>query len=229
MTDLPLPVLQAGSDREILRSLQSYLYRLVEQLNNTVTSEAAAAVPPSSHITPERQFSAIKGLIIKSADIINAYSDAIEKKLRGSYVAESDFGIYKEQTAAVLSANAKELTLLYENTESIENALGQIESSLARIDARIKAGLLYYANDGTAVYGLEIGQRSVVDGTEVFDKFARFTADRLSFFDQNDIEVAYISDYKLYITNAEIKGDLRLGGYMLESRNGLAFRWSGEQ
>jgi hypothetical protein len=64
------------------------------------------------------------------------------------------------------------------------------------------------------VYGVEIGQKNTIDGEEVFNKFARFTADRLSFYDQNDSEVAYISDYKLYIRNAEITSSLKIGGFV---------------
>jgi hypothetical protein len=59
----------------------------------------------------------------------------------------------------------------------------------------------------------------------VFSKYARFVADKLSFYDKNDTEVAYISDYKLYITNAQITGTLNLGRYELDPTDGLAFKW----
>ena len=89
-------------------------------------------------------------------------------------------------------------------------------------------GFLYYKENGTPVYGLEIGQTNSVDGQNVFDKFARFASDRLSFFDSNDVEVAYISDYKLYITNAEITGSLWLSGkFKIYYNGGLAFQWIG--
>jgi hypothetical protein len=88
--------------------------------------------------------------------------------------------------------------------------------------------LLYETEEGVPVYGLEIGQTNSVDGATVFDKFARFAADRLSFFDSNDVEVAYISDYKLYITNAEISGSLWLSGkFKIYYNGGLAFQWIG--
>ena len=62
---------------------------------------------------------------------------------------------------------------------------------------------------------------------EVFNKYARFTAGRLSFYDKNDIEVAYISDYKLYITNAEIKGTLKLGAFLIDTSKGFRLKWVG--
>ena len=229
MNGYPLPHL-SGSDTQKLSQLQSYLYRLVEQLNNTdlaVThsAPAPAAIPQK---TPFEQFSSIKSLIIKSADIVNAYYDAIEKRLQGLYVAESDFGVYREETSALLQANAKELSALFENTESIESMLSDIEGGLSKVTARLKAGLLYHDESGQAVYGLEIGQRTFTDGKESFSKFARFTSERLSFYDKNEIEVAYISDYKLFITSAEVKGSLRIGGYTRDGTNGLCVRWTGE-
>ena len=74
---------------------------------------------------------------------------------------------------------------------------------------------------------MEVGQSNEVNGENVFDKFSRFTADRLSFYDRNDVEVAYVGDYKLYITNAEITGNLKLGGYLIDTTDGLAFKWIG--
>ena len=104
---------------------------------------------------------------------------------------------------------------------------GLYDSALAT-NAYLKSGLLDSKSDGTAVYGLEIGQTNSIGGETVFDKFARFTADRLSFFDSNDVEVAYISDYKLYITNAEITGSLWLSGrFKICYNGGLAFQWIG--
>ena len=70
------------------------------------------------------------------------------------------------------------------------------------------------SDDGAPVYGLEIGQRTEIDGVETFNKYARFTSEKLSFYDSNDNEVAYISDKKLYITHVEITGSLSLGGFV---------------
>ena len=53
-----------------------------------------------------------------------------------------------------------------------------------------------------------------MDGEETFNKYARFTSEKLSFYDSNDNEVAYISDKKLYITHVEIIGSFSLGGFV---------------
>ena len=228
MSIFPPPHL-SGSDSEKLSRLYSYLCRLAEQLNNTDFSAVAAQSTPTQGVAvpSSPKLSAIKSMIIQSADVINAYCDAMEKRLTGRYVAESEFGVYREQTAAALRADAKELSVLFENTEQIESLLKEVESSISKIHARLRAGLLYTDEKGQPVYGLEIGQQSSLQGEEVFRKFARFTADRLSFYDKNDTEVAYVSDYKLYITCVCVKSSLWVGGYLMQAEDGLVFRWNG--
>ena len=96
------------------------------------------------------------------------------------------------------------------------------------MNAYIRTGLLYEGSDGIARYGVEIGEEAEKDGVKAFRKFARLTSDRLSFFDQNDIEVAYISDRKIYITSAEVQDitakrasikSLMIGEYDLQARS----------
>ena len=89
-----------------------------------------------------------------------------------------------------------------------------MEHTLIEVNAHIKSGLLYYDEAGAPVYGLEIGQRTEIDGVETFNKYARFTSEKLSFYDSNDNEVAYISDKKLYITHVEVTGSFTLGGFV---------------
>ena len=76
---------------------------------------------------------------------------------------------------------------------------------------------------------MEVGQTNLVSGQTVFDKFARFTPDRLSFFDRNDVEVAYISDYHLYITNAIVTGSLVLMQQfeVSQGNQSIDFKWLG--
>ena len=136
----------------------------------------------------------------------------------------TDIGTLKSNTDG-LSDQVKDLA---DNSKSMGKSLDDLYQQTLLTNAYIKSGLLYYKEDGTPVYGLEIGQTNSVDGQNVFDKFARFASDRLSFFDSNDVEVAYISDYKLYITNAEITGSLWLSGkFKIYYNGGLAFQWIG--
>jgi hypothetical protein len=78
-----------------------------------------------------------------------------------------------------------------------------------------------FADDARIVLTLE------VDGEEVFNKYARFISDRLSFYDQNDNEVAYISDYKLYITHLHVTESISHGGFVTDTSDGIAIKWEG--
>lgn len=207
--DLRLPNLTATDTAGKLNQLQRYLYALVEQLNWELGTASAPATPQTIAAptpAPAETFSSIKSLIIKSADIVQAYGDKITQTLAGKYVAQSEFGTFTEETVQVLEQTSKEVEQLFSN-------LQRIESTLIGVNAYLRSGLLYYDAGGVPVYGLEVGQQTQVDGQTVFNKYARFTAGKLSFYDANDNEVAYISDYKLHITNVEVGGTYRQGHF----------------
>ena len=221
------PNIVGKTDTQKLEQMKSYLHQLTDELNfhldkfgtavNSVsgypstTNEAARVAKKTD---PVSTFNDIKALIIKSADIVNAYYDVISAKLDGVYVAESDFGIYAEQTSQSIAANTKSIGQFYTNLQQIIDDVDDVVRSQIEVDAHINTGLLYYEDDGTPVYGLEIGQRTEVGGEEVFNKYARFTPDKLAFYDQNGNEVAYISDRKLYITHIEVTGSYAQGGFV---------------
>jgi hypothetical protein len=222
-SNLRYPNIKGQSDSAKLAQVQSYLHQLVDDLNyalktietgSTGTAAGASTTSSKKEATPQdakATFSSIKSLIIKSADIVNAYYDEINHRLSGVYVAESDFGVYAEETDLQIEANSKSIEQHYTDIQQILSDIDGFENALLKVNANISTGLLYYGEDGVPVYGMEIGQRTEVDGVEVFNKYARFTSDRLSFFDQNGNEVAYISDKKLYISHIEVTGSYNIG------------------
>ena len=218
------PNIVGKTDAQKLEQMRSYLHQLADELNyqfdnasnlasgyQSTTNEVATPVKKDNAVS---NFNDIKALIIKSADIVNAYYDVISKKLEGVYVAESDFGTYAQQTSQDILANSTNIESIFSNMQAILSSVEGIESSLIEVDAHIKAGHLYDAKDGTPVYGLEVGQRTEIDGVEVFNKYAQFTSEKLSFYDQNGREVAYISDRKLYITHIEVIVSFTQGGFV---------------
>jgi hypothetical protein len=218
--------------------MKSFLYQFVEQLqfvldnmgvaNNATTTTPKSATPtPKDTANPEATFSAIKSLIIKSADIVQAYYDEISTRLSGMYVAESDFGTFVETTEQEINQTSTDIEQIFANVQQIFTDIEDITFTLAEVNAHIRSGLLFYDDDSVPVYGLEVGQKNTIDGEEVFNKYARFTSDRLSFYDHNDVEVAYISDYKLYITNAEVTGTLKLGAFRIDTSKGFTLKYVG--
>lgn len=233
------PNITAANDRERLHQIQSYLYRMSEQLQwafDNLETGNTAGQNQSSVVTggkktenPAATFAQLKNLIIKSADIVNAYYDQISRRLEGMYVAQSDFGTYKQETELEIQANSQSINQLFSNTEELSDTVDELYDRTLETNAYIRTGKLYEDSDGISVYGLEIGQTTQYGGQTVFDKFARFTADRLSFFDNNDVEIAYISDYRLHITNAIITGSLVLMQQfeVSQGNQSIDFKWLG--
>jgi hypothetical protein len=240
--DIRLPNITGTTEKEQLKQLRSYLHQFVEQMqyvlndismnqggNTTIhASQQANASQAGGEIDGVATFDSIKALIIKSADIVDAYYEEINRRLEWVYVAESDFGTYKQETSQEIIETSKSIEQIFTNIQEIITDIENIDQTMVDVDAHIKSGLIDY--DGAIpIYGLEIGQKNTIDGVETFNKFARFTADRLSFYDQNGDEAAYISDYKLYIRNVEITSTFKIGGFIdtVMANGNVVTKWVG--
>lgn len=234
MADIRRPNITAPTAEGQIKQIKDYLYQLTNQLNFAIksTDSMAAATVNATEDTKNSEevkanaeaiFFQVKDLIIKSADIVNAYYETISKKLSGVYVATSDFGEFKQETTAEFEATSKNITQNYDSIQSIESNLDNL-NELRKDHCYIRTGWL---DDNETIAGVEIGKVSEVDGVTQ-TAFARFTTDRLSFFDISGRELAYFSDYRLYINVVIITGHLQFeGGYILDPSNGLAFKWGG--
>ena len=239
-TNIRFPNITGKTEAEQLIQVKSYLHQLVEQLNwalSTIESGKSTEVntsggktgSSSAEPTDTTSFNELKALIIKSSTNVESYYERINSRLESLYVSQSDFGTYTEKASQDIQTNASAIERYFSNMQQILTDIETLEHSLIEANAHIKSGLLYYDDSGVPVYGLEVGQRTEIDGAEVFDKYARFTSGRLSFYDSNGTEVAYIGDYKLYITNVEVKGSLRQGGYkdIITADGGVVTKWVG--
>ncbi len=216
--NIPLPQQLSGSEREQLEGMKTYLYQLAQDLQFTlgavekqiITVQDTAANAErtlrsvSESQTPKAQFSGLKALIIKSADIVNAYYEEINRRLSGLYVAQSDFGTYRQETQQEITENAQGITRAFSDMQALGDTLAQVQAAVTQVNAWIKTGKLGEDENSVPIYGVEIGQQTEEDGLVVFRKFARLLSDRLSFFDQNGVEVSFIGDETMHITRAEI-------------------------
>ena len=229
--NIRIPNITASDPKEQIKQVHSYLFQVVEQLNwalNNIETTIDATkkvdnIPTESNAQEDdsiNTFNGIKGLIIKSADIVNAYYEEIDNllKLSGNYVAEASFpggsATFVQNTNNTLNANSESITNFLTNQQQILSDIEVINNQIIDVNSYIKSGLLFTDDDGVPIYGLEVGQKTEKDGVEVFNQYARFTANKLSFFDSNGYEAAYISDKKLYIGNVEIKFSFAMGGFV---------------
>jgi hypothetical protein len=235
--NITLPKITASNPNEQMRQMQSYIYQLAEQLNwalGTLESSSGGNVSPAikmengsdvSEKEAENTFNSIKALIIKSADIVKAYEETIMKDFNGTYFADSDFGTYLENTSSSIEENSKGVKEVYTNVQTISGKVDGIEEETRTTNAYIKRGLLGYDDNGNAIYGVEVGE---TNEKGAFLKYARFKSDRLSFYDAGGSEVAYIGAGCLYIVGKSVfLGELQLGGYKIDTSDGVAFTWIG--
>lgn len=246
--NIRIPNITASTPTEQIRQVHSYLYQVVEQLNWALNSietassnvETKPASVPTSPTTQEddsvNTFNSIKGLIIKSADIVNAYYEEIDNllKLSGEYVAEATFpegsATFVQNTNSSLKATSDSLTQYYENMQKVISDVESINNQLIDTKGYIKSGYLYTNDDGTPIYGVEVGQTTEKNGEKVFNQYARFIANKLSFYDSNGYETAYISDKKLYIDNVEINFSFKMGGFVdtvRQTDKSIVTKWVG--
>ena len=249
--NIRLPNITAKDTEGKMTQMQSYMHQLVEQLNwalstvdnaiggNTPNVVMTAQSGSKSEEDAVSTFNSIKALIIKSADIVQAYEESMKTEYNGEYVAVSDFGTYLAKTNSTVEENSKYAIANFANVQTVTEqgkALGALETYVNDTKAYIKTGYLYDDKSGNPIYGVEIGQtvktKEGEEEKETFRGFARFIANRLSFYDENSNEVAFISDRKLYVTdasfvNATFSGTIRCGGYKVDTSEGLAFTWFG--
>lgn len=238
MADFRKPNITATTTEGQLSQVKSYLYQLTNQLNfalKAAEDEEKKKVYSSSdknkngtqakseEDTAQDTFLKVKNLIIKSADIVNAYYEVISTKLRGEYSVLSDYGTFKQTTEAKLEASSTNLTQYYESIQEIESKLENL-SELRKDNCYIRTGWL---DDNETIAGVEIGKTTTKDGA-TDTAFARFTTEELAFYDQNGNKLGWFAQYKLNIREAKIEGNLEVRDYKLDTANGIAFKWVGE-
>lgn len=169
--------------------------------DKTYDSSAAVASERFTNLTGKvlEMSKTVDGLVIRNEDLTGKVSglelttDEIKTYVEEKLVTSESFEQYRSESVQT----AKDFTQKFESLDQYRN-----ETS-----ANIKTGLLGHTEDNIPIYGMEIGQQTEnADGENIFDKYARFTSEKLSFYDQNDNEVTQIGDKKMAVTNVEITG-----------------------
>lgn len=161
------PNIIGKSEAQQLEQIKSYLHQLADELNfrleqNAGASAASATVMADTSSKPTKteeaisNFNEIKGLIIKSADIVDSYSEQISNTLKGEFVAVSDFGTYTEDTLTELGISSKDIKSTITKVESIDDEVkNAVESEIKQTAESIS--LSVENGDSTAQIKLEIG------------------------------------------------------------------------
>lgn len=205
----------SDTDKDTLRKLRSYLFRLNEELRfvlsnidaQNFTPEITSAISNTQSV--KKEVAGLKESIINTASFIKNVEEKITATLKSEYTAVSDIGRYTNEAIASYEIDGKGIDQYF-------NVVSAVNEEVTKLCGYIKTGVL---EDG--IVGLEIANFAS-DGTAPFK--VRLSDNRLAFYAGSE-EVAYMSDSTLYITKAHVTGTLILGRYHIDLTDGIAFKW----
>ena len=229
--------------------LYAYMQEMVRQVNFALAQTEAATVrivekavssgmKEAEKSQLEKQMAEavkLRSLIQQTATEIYEDMEKISTELHGSYVAISEWGTLMDTLESRITATAEGILQEYgyESTiQSLQEGAASFEVFKTESLQYIKTGLLYF--EGTEPrYGVAVGEtltKVTVDGEEIFDRqnlCATFTSDKLAFW-VGGVEVAYVSNNKLFIGDAEVTNRLNVGKWQFkrDANDGLVIRYT---
>lgn len=245
-----MPPAPQGTLGEQVAAQYAYLFQMAQQLNLALeqwegavsdgkTARKASAASDANAAAIASGYERLRALIVKTADTVEQKMERLKTELAGQYMALSDFGTYVERLSAVIEADPTALTQYYRYFSQLQAAVDAVDTSFTAYrtatEGYIKTGIV--DRDGqTPVYGVAVGQNleTSVDeqtGETVIEKAhfrAVFTARRLAFW-EDGVEVAHVSDHRLYINNVTALSSLTVGQWQCTGTagEGLVVKWIG--
>ena len=257
MTDIRLPNISGGADMQTqMAQMRSYMYQMVEQLNWALSAidggaQAQEQRLPGQTTTPtsddkkeddtNQRMANLRDLIIKSADVVRQEMDRLATELKGSYVAQSEFGDYLERISQRIEADPSQLSQYFKFASDIRADVDRVGVDFASyktdVEGYIRQGIVGY--DGTVpIIGIAIGQdiRTSQTGVEteqgvydVIDKSSNmsvWTTEKLSFYIGGQ-ETAYFSNGKLTVAQIAADRITGAGEWDVSFTRGVKFKWIG--
>jgi hypothetical protein len=221
----------------------------LEQVDERVRTvvERSSAVSSATQDAISQQTDTLRQMIINNATIVRNEIDEISTTLTNSFSAESDYGVFKSTTQTALTANGAAITQEISDRQELSSTVQGLGSTLSnyisKTNGYIRYGVVIPAQGGNpAVIGIAIGQSlrssstTTIDGNvyDVIDQTefrSILSATRLSFY-QGAAEVAYISNEKLFIKDAQITSKILFGAentekWEINHNNGFSIKWIG--
>ena len=168
---------------------------------------------------------------IKSGSGSSSLDESLDELNDKVNALKQDVLTAQQSTEANIEINSQAITQQYSEIKSMEETIksmdGQVKDVTAKVsatDGYIKTGKIAEDENQNPIYGVEIGQTK--DDLE-FSVFARFTPEKLSFYDGHGNEISYFSGQKLHIKEAVVLSAMNLGGYEINTKKGLTLKWAG--
>ena len=168
---------------------------------------------------------------IKSGSGSSSLDESLDELNDKVNALKNDVLTVRQSTEANIEINSQAITQQYSEIKSMEETIknmdGRVKDVTAKVsatDGYIKTGKIAEDENQNPIYGVEIGQTK--DDLE-FSVFARFTPEKLSFYDGHGNEISYFSGQKLHIKEAVVLSAMNLGGYEISTKKGLTLKWAG--
>lgn len=217
------PPTLSGEEAEQLQQLYRYLSTISDQLNTALMDITIEQLAPETKeiVTAgggealQKQETALKSLIIKTAQIVRTEMDEIKTTLQYQVNAISDqFGALNTQLTNKVNLTAEGLQQAFEYIEELTDYTDEDKSYKNRLNQYVNIGVVRYDDQNNPVIGIAIGENITnPDGSiNQNNRLATFTVDRLSFY-QGAAEVAYFANNIFHISNGEITSTLKMGNH----------------
>lgn len=138
---------------------------------------------------------------LQNSSLIAQTAEEIIFEVVQNYVEKVGYEEYQEDISTTLQLLAEEMVLKFDTAiTEIENVDGEVQTQFQEISKYIRFA------DGKIILG-EVGNEITLE----------ISNNRLSFL-QNNLEVAYLSDNKLFVNNSEFLGGLKIGNFAFTPR-----------
>lgn len=169
-----------------------------EDMTNSVIDRIGTI---ETHYVPNTEITGIINETIENNSLINQLPNQILSRVEELYTKETDFNTYTSQLSTQMEQTASEITLQFQNITSLINTLSSDTNQQF-------SDIVKYIRfvDGNIILG------------QVDNPFLlKITNNRISFL-ENNTEVAYMSNGKLYVNDGEFLTTLQLGNYTFSPR-----------
>lgn len=240
-TIAPPPEITQNTETYLV-ALRDYLYQMADAINaagnaldaenfttdglETISSTATQNRTELARVQEEA--ATLRALIIKTADYVESEIETITQTLEANYVAQSEFGEYKDSVTRQITDTAYSTVEEFSRSETITNLQedsATFSAYMQETQGKIQIGFIE-TEPGVYRTGVAIGER--IDTTTVSiegedetvlsspDMLATFTADELAFY-QNGTKLAWFSANQLYVSSLQVVGDINHGDWLITS------------
>ena len=169
-----------------------------EDITNSVINRIGTI---ETHYVPNTEITGIINETIENNSLVNQLPNQILSRVEELYTKASDFNTYTSQLSTQMEQTASEITLQFQNVTSLINNL---------------------SNDTNQQFSDIVKYIRFVDGNIILGQvdnpfLLKITNNRISFL-ENNTEVAYMSNGRLYVSDGEFLTTLQLGNYTFAPR-----------